>query len=144
MGQADNSKVQGIARKFFEAGNERNLETLSGLVAPSLTVNNPLFGQGNVVSREVFKASLENMSKSFPNLNMRVDNVIAQGDTAVIEELETATLSANGRSYRMPVCVVMRINDQGQIYETHNYWDTRTLFEQLQIDFDTYSKILRQ
>lgn len=144
MDQANNSKVQEVVRKFFEAGNKQDLETLAGLVAPNLIVNNPLFGQGNVVPREVFKSSLDNMRKAFPDLNMRVVNMITQGNTVVTEELETATLSANGRSYKMPVCVVMRVNDQGQIYETHNYWDTRTLFEQLQIDLDTYSKILRE
>jgi len=46
MGQANNLKVRGIARKFFEARNTRDLETLSGLVAPSLTVNNPWYGRG--------------------------------------------------------------------------------------------------
>lgn len=143
MDQANNSKVQEVVRKFFEAGNKQDLETLAGLVAPNLIVNNPLFGQGNVVPREVFKSSLDNMRKAFPDLNMHVVNMITQGNTVVTEELETATLSANGRSYKMPVCVVMRVNDQGQIYETHNYWDTRTLFEQLQIDLDTYSKILQ-
>jgi steroid delta-isomerase-like uncharacterized protein len=142
MGHLDSSKVQEVARKFFEAGNRQDLETLAGLVAPSLTVNNPLFGQGNVVPREVFKASLDNMRKAFPDLKMHVINMFTQGDTVVTEELETATLSANGRSYKMPACVVMRVNDQGQIYETHNYWDTRTLFDQLQIDLETYIKIL--
>ena len=142
MDQTIMSKAEETVRKFFEAGNKQDLETLAGLVAPSLTVNNQLFGQGNVVPREVFKASLDNMRKAFPNLNMHVVNMISQGDTVVTEELETATLSTNGRSYKMPVCVVMRVNDQGQIYETHNYWDTRTLFDQLQIDLETYSKIL--
>ena len=142
MGHLDGSIVQEVVRKFFEAGNKQDLETLASLVAPSLTVNNPLFGQGNVVPREVFKASLDNMRRAFPDLKMHVVNMITQGDTVVTEELETATLSANGRSYKMPVCVVMRVNDQGQIYETHNYWDTRTLFDQLQIDLETYSKIL--
>ena len=142
MDRLDSPNVQEVVRKFFEAGNKQDLETLSGLVASSLTVDNPLFGQGNVVPREVFKASLDNMRKAFPDLNMHVVNMISQGDTVVTEELETATLSTNGRSYKMPVCVVMRVNDQGQIYETHNYWDTRTLFDQLQIDLETYSKIL--
>ena len=142
MGQLDSSKVQEVVRKFFEAGNKQDLETLASLVAPSLTVNNPLFGQGNVVPREVFKASLDNMRRAFPDLKMLVVNMITQGDTVVTEELETATLLANGRSYKMPVCVVMRVNDQEQIFETHNYWDTRTLFDQLQIDLETYSKIL--
>ena len=144
MDQANNSKVQEVVRKFFEAGNKQDIETLAGLVAPNLIVNNPLFGQGNVVTREVFKSSLDNMRKAFPDLNMHVVNMITQGNTVVTEELETATLSANGRSYKMPVCVVMRVNDQGQIHETHNYWDTRTLFDQLQINLDTYSKILRE
>ena len=142
MDRLDSPNVQEVVRKFFEAGNKQDLETLSGLVASSLTVDNPLFGQGNVVPRAVFKTSLDNMRKAFPNLNMHVVNMITQGDTVVTEELETATLSTNGRSYKMPVCVVMRVNDQGQIYETHNYWDTRTLFDQLQIDLETYSKIL--
>ena len=142
MDRLDSSNVQEVVRKFFEAGNKQDLETLAGLVAPNLTVNNPLFGQGNIVPREIFKASLDNMRKAFPDLNMQVVNMLTQGDTVVTEELETATLSANGRSYKMPVCVVMRVNDQGQIYETHNYWDTRTLFDQLQIDLETYSKIL--
>lgn len=142
MNQADHSKALEVVRKFFEAGNKQDLETLASLVAPSLIVNNPLFGQGNVASREVFKDSLNNMRKAFPDLNMHVINMITQGDTVVTEELETATLLANGRSYKMPACIVMRVNDQGQIYETHNYWDTRTLFDQLQIDLETYSKIL--
>jgi len=144
MDQANNSKVLEVVRKFFEAGNKQDIETLASLVAPNLIVNNPLFGQGNVVTREVFKSSLDNILQAFPDLNMHVVNMITQGNTVVTEELETATLSANGRSYKMPVCVVMRVNDQGQIYETHNYWDTRTLFDQLQIDLDTYSKILRE
>ena len=142
MDRLDSPNVQEVVRKFFEAGNKQDLETLSGLVASSLTVDNPLFGQGNVVPRAVFKTSLDNMRKAFPNLNMHVVNMISQGDTVVTEELETATLSTNGRSYKIPVCIVMRVNDQGQIYETHNYWDTRTLFDQLQIDLETYSKIL--
>ena len=68
MDQANNSKVQEVVRKFFEAGNKQDIETLAGLVAPNLIVNNPLFGQGNVVTREVFKSSLDNMRKAFPDL----------------------------------------------------------------------------
>ena len=144
MDQTIMSKAEETVRKFFEAGNKHDLETLGTLVAPTLIVNNPLFGQGNVAPRELFQASLANLSRVFPDLQMHVVNVVAHGDTVVVEELETATLSTNGRSYKLPVCVVMRVNDQGQICETHNYWDAKTMFNQLQIDLDTYTKILSQ
>lgn len=143
MNKIDSDRALEVVKQFFDAGNRQNLERLAELVAPTLTVSNPLAGQQNVVPREAFSAALENMKRAFPDLRMHVVNMVSQGDTVVTEEMETATLATNGKSYKMPACIVMRVNADGQICESHNYWDTQTMFSQLGIDLPTYGQIIQ-
>lgn len=73
---------------------------------------------------------------------MRLDRVIVNDDSVAVEELETAVLTATNRSYSMHVACFFRVNTEGLIVEIHNYWDTKTYFEQLETDPKALEKIL--
>ena len=79
---------------------------------------------------------------------MAITQIVAQGDTVALEEVETATfkeplevatlaLPPTNRSYELRVACFFRVNAGGLIVEMRNYWDTRTFFQQLGIDVES-------
>jgi len=70
-------------RRFHEeVWNKHNLGTVDELVAPDVVEHNPLLpGQGPI--REGFKQSVETALSAFPDAQVTLDDLIAEGDKVV-------------------------------------------------------------
>lgn len=129
-------------RLFFDAWNRKDLDGLVALLGAQVNGRNPLSGQENAIAKEDFRTILQKNLQAFPDLHMRVDRLISDGEIVAIEELETATLAFTNQSYEMPVACFFRVNSEGMIVEIHNYWDTKTYFQQIGTDPETLSQAL--
>lgn len=129
-------------RSFIETWNHKDLDGLVALFAEQVVARNPIVGRAASIPKALFRTALQNNMQTFPDLTMRLDRLTCDGETVAIEELESATFTLTGRSYKMPVACFFRVNADGEITEMHNYWDTRTFFEQLGVDADTFMKTM--
>ena len=68
-----------VARRFVEVWNLGGTEVIDELAAPNLVVSYPLFPE-EVHGPEAFKQLLAGVYQSFPDLGLRVDDMIAEGD----------------------------------------------------------------
>lgn len=127
-------------RSVIETWNHKDLDGLVALFAEQVEARNPIVGRVVSIPRDLFRTALQNNMQTFPDLNMRLDRLTADGESVAIEELESDTFTLTGRSYQMPVACFFRVNTDGEIIEMHNYWDTHTFFEQLGVDADTFMK----
>jgi steroid delta-isomerase-like uncharacterized protein len=130
------------ARLFIETWNQKDLEGLVALLADPVNARNPLTQQEVTIPKANFRSALQNSMANFPDLTMRLDRLIVQGDGVAIEEMENATYAATQRTYLMPVASFIRVNPEGLICEIHNYWDTATYFQQLGMDAEAFSKVI--
>jgi steroid delta-isomerase-like uncharacterized protein len=129
-------------RLFFDAWNKKDIDGLMALLDSKVSGRNPLSGQERIITKEAFRTVLRRNMKSFPDLHMRVDRAVADGEIVAVEEFETATLTSANQSYEMPVACFFRVNADGLIVEIHNYWDTKTYFQQLATDPEALSRML--
>jgi steroid delta-isomerase-like uncharacterized protein len=127
---------------FIDAWNRKDLDGVSALLGEQVTVRNPMSKQETIISKAVFRSVLQKNMETFPDLQMRVDRLIADGEPVAIEELENATFTVTNQSYLMPVACFVKVNPGGLIIEMHNYWDTDTYFRQLRTDPEILSQTL--
>jgi steroid delta-isomerase-like uncharacterized protein len=106
------------------------------------------------VGKEGVRKGIEAYNKAFPDLEMAITKVVAQDDTVAVEEVETATfkeplevatltLPPTNRPYELRVACFFRVNADGLIAEMRNYWDTRTFFQQLGVDLESFSAFVK-
>jgi len=131
-----------VVTAFLAAWNNRDLDALGALLAPQVSGRNPLSSNDTTLSRPAAQSAIGQMMVAFPDLHMRIDSIVSDGVIVAVEEFETATLAATGRSYAMPVSLFVRVNPAGQIDRFHNYWDTRSYFGQLKITPKALSQLL--
>ena len=93
------------------------------------------------------------LTKAFPDAKMEITTIVAHGDTVALEEVETGTFGGplevatltippTNQSYEMYAACFFRVNAEGLIAEMRNYWDTRSYFQQLGIDPESFSKVM--
>ncbi len=140
MSASDNKQ---ISRKLFETvWNDGKVELLSEFHAPDFVITdpyNPISGKG----LDVAKQYMMNYRKAFPDLTLKIDNQIAEGDFVV--NYLTATGTHEGELMGIPPChkkasvtliAALRFKD-GKIIESNCLWDAVTfmrnagLFESL-------------
>jgi ketosteroid isomerase-like protein len=131
-----------VVKTFIQAWNNRDLDGLLAVLAPSVSGRNPLSPREADIPNEAAAMMVRRYMAAFPDLRMRVDAIVAAGAVVAVEETETATLSATGRSYTMPVSCFFTVGPEGQITRIHNYWDTGTYFEQLDATPQALTQIL--
>lgn len=134
---ADNAS---LARRSYEAWNERNFEEIADLVAPDgiLTV----VGSGETfVGPEGSLRYNAMWADAFPDGAITVDRLIASGDLVVVEYTGHGThtgtlvtsmgdLPATGRTVTMQLCDVTEFED-GKIRSQRSYFDSGSLMAQL-------------
>ena len=142
-----------VVKKFFDSWNEHDVGSAVALLDSEVVGSNPLASQQKY-GLEGFRKGIEAYDKAFPDLNMEITKIVTHGDTVAVEEVETATFKAplevatltippTNRFYELRVACFFRVNAKGLIAEMRNYWDTRTFFQQLGIDLESYSKLMR-
>ena len=92
---------------------------------------------GRVMTLAGLARLLSDTVRAFPDLVMRVDRWVEQGDVVVTEEVMEGThrgdfagLAPTGRAVRLPICHVTRVVD-GRIVERTAYHDTAGILRQL-------------
>jgi steroid delta-isomerase-like uncharacterized protein len=135
MATADNAS---IVKAVYEAFNRRDFDRLASYAAPDATATSmPSEAKGG------FRDDWEAWGKGFPDGQIEVKNLIAQGDHVVAEIVgrgtHTATLSgpggdipATGRRLELPLAEFYRFRE-GKIVEFRYYFDAFSLFQQLGI-----------
>lgn len=92
---------------------------------------------GRVITLAGLGRMLADTLGAFPDMSVRVERWIEQGDTVVTEEVMEGThagpfagLAPTNRPVRLPVCHVTRVVD-GKIVERITYHDTAGILRQL-------------
>ena len=123
-----------IVRKMFEAINKRNLVSLDGLMAPDFVLHmRAKQTQGWRVNRQV----VEDEIKAFPDFNVAIKDIIAEGDKVCVRLQETGThrgeyhgLAPAGNKFSYTVIAIWRIVE-GKIVEAWIVYDQMDFLKQL-------------
>ena len=131
---------ESLARRFYEAWNERNFDELAAAAAPDGTIT--IVGPGDTFrGPEGSRQFGEMWAGGFPDGAVTVDRVIASGDYVIVEYTgrgtHTGTLAtsmgdipATGRSMTLELCDVMEFKD-GKVQSQRTYFDTGSMMAQL-------------
>ena len=134
---ADNAD---LARRLYEAWNERNFDEAAEATAPDAILT--VVGSGDTYEGvEGAREYNEMWASGFPDGKVTVDRLIASGDHVVVEYTgrgnHTETLStsmgdipATGRSVTLQLCDVMEFKD-GKVVRQRTYFDTGSMMAQL-------------
>lgn len=115
-----------IVQAFYDAGNRGDLDTCFDLIADDIVWTN--IGTTSLSGRFEGKQELQErlLGPLFGSLkagiNMRIHNLIAEGDYVVGQTSGTAE-TLDGRPYNNTYCWIIRLRD-GQFAEVNEYLDT--------------------
>jgi steroid delta-isomerase-like uncharacterized protein len=125
------------ARRYWEAHNRGDLETLASCVAPDAVTTDRARGL-TFQGPEGMKALKGGILNAFPDLISTPERVVDADDTVVCQQIADGTnkgplgrLPPTGRRFRLPVCVVFCFNTDGLIETADFYWDQLSLLTQL-------------
>lgn len=129
-----------IARRLYDGWNERAFEELADYGAEDAEL--VVVGTGDVFKgREGSLQYNQNWADAFPDGRITVDNLVASGDTVVVEftgkGTHTGTLRtsmgdipATGKSLTLKLCDVLEFRD-GKVARQRSYFDSGSMMAQL-------------
>lgn len=129
-----------LARRLYEAWNERKFDELADAMAPDGKIL--VAGTGDVFEgREGALQYNKSWYDGFPDGKVTIDNLIASGDSVVVEftghgthtgPLTTSSgeIPATGRSITMKLCDVIEFRD-GKVVSQRTYLDSGSMMAQL-------------
>ena len=133
MATVDNAS---ILAGFYDAYNAKDLDRLASCVAADAQATSMAFG-----TKVGLMEHLQAWAHAFPDAQLEVKNLVAQGDyvsseivwrgthTGTLKE-PTGDLPATGRRLELPLAEVFRFRD-GKIVEFRYYFDAFSFFKQL-------------
>jgi hypothetical protein len=123
-----------VVRKMFEAINKQNLASLDELMAPDFVLH---MHARQALGWEVNKKVVEDEIKSFPDLHVIIEDIIAEGDKVCVRLEETGThkgeyrgLAPTGNKLSYTVVAIWRIVE-GKIVEGWIAYDQMDFLKQL-------------
>jgi len=131
---------ESLARRLYEAWNERNFDETAAAAAPDGTIT--IVGPGDTFrGPEGSRQFSEMWAAGFPDGAVTVDRVIASGDYVTVEYTgrgtHTGTLAtsmgdipATGRSMTLELCDVIEFKN-GKVQSQRTYFDTGSMMAQL-------------
>jgi steroid delta-isomerase-like uncharacterized protein len=130
---AEESKA--IARRGYEAINQNTLDALDEIVASDMTDHDPAPGQGPGL--EGVKQWFSEMHTAFPDFQMNVEDMIAEGEKVVnrvsmsgTHEGEFMGIEPTGNRVTITGIDILRITD-GKIVERWGNFDNLGMMQQL-------------
>lgn len=129
-----------LARTLYEGWNERRFDDIAEAMAPDGKI--VVVGTGDeFVGAEGTLQYNQQWYAGFPDGHITVDNMIAAGDTVVVEFTGRGThtgplatsmgeIPATGRSLTLKLCDVLEFRD-GKITAQRTYFDTGSMMAQL-------------
>jgi len=126
-----------IVRRFVEISNAAEWDRLDEIVAPDFQRHSTATAGPPVRSLDAFVSLQESFLSAFPDQQVRLDNMIAEGDFVAIQAAYLGTqtgpmgdLPATGKSVDGPFIAFFRI-DSGVIAELWVEWDNVAMLNQL-------------
>jgi steroid delta-isomerase-like uncharacterized protein len=131
------AQTEDIARQFIQAWNAGHLHVVDELAADNLTVSYTHFPEP-FHGPEEFKEMLSQTHRYFPDLTIEIDEVVADGDQAVVhwryrgtfQEGEMFGVEASGQSVEVTGMTRYQVAD-GKIQQEHGIVDNFGLMMQL-------------
>jgi predicted ester cyclase len=118
-----------LARRLFTALQDVDTAVIDELISADLVDHSPMFG-ANAFERENLKRAAARFKTAFPDVRIRTEHVLADGDKVLVHEMVTGTntgpfgsAAPTFRGMRVQAAHVLRIAD-GQIVE---HWSVREL-----------------
>ena len=125
-----------IARRGYEAINQNNLDALDEVVASDITDHDPAPGQAPGL--EGVKQWFSSMHTAFPDFQMNVEDMIAEGDKVVARVSLSGThqgefmgIDPTGNRVTITGIDILRINAEGKIVEHWGNFDDLSMMQQL-------------
>jgi predicted ester cyclase len=123
---------------FEEVWNKRNAAAIDELWVGERSVRGLASTHGGQVdSKAAFKVFYKNFCSAFPDLHVRVEQVVTEGDLTVARLMVTGThtgeglrVAPTGRPVRISGMCMARVKD-GEVIETWNNFDFLSMYEQL-------------
>ena len=136
-----------VVRRYVEQLNRRNEAVIDELIADDVTLGTlhaiPADASTPSVGREVFRQGYRRMTTAFPDYQVTVERLVAEGDTVVMHWTHRGThlgdflgVPATGREIRGAAITIYRIAD-GKIAEAQALWDRAEVWQQLGLIPDT-------
>lgn len=128
-----------IARRFFlESFNEGNLGIIDELAAPDIVSHDSALPEP-LVGTDATKASVTAYRDAFPDLQITIEEQVAEGDMVVTRWTARGThqgdllgIAATGKQATVTGMTIDRFAD-GRVIESRTNWDTLGLLQQLGI-----------
>ncbi|TFG64533.1 MAG: ester cyclase [Gemmatimonadales bacterium] len=128
---------KGLVRRFTEAANNADWESLNGIVAADFARHSAATTGPPITSRDEFVRLQESFLVTFPDQRVTIQNLIAEGDRVAVLATYTAShtgpmgeIPATGKSVESPFLAIFRI-ESGRIAELWVEWDNVALLTQL-------------
>ncbi len=134
---ADNAT---LVRSLYDGWNNRDFDVLADATAPDGTIT--FMGSGEVLrGPEGSRVYSEMWASGFPDGQVTVDTIVADGDRVVVEFTGRGThtgtfvtsmgeIPPTGKSVTLKLCDVLELKD-GKITTQHSYLDTGSMMAQL-------------
>ena len=131
------SRNKEIVRRFVELSNDANWEQLEEIVALDFRRHSAATAGDPVRSLEEFIALQKSFLSTFPDQQVRLDHMIAEGDFVAVRATYTGTQTgpmgefpATGKSVDGPFIAFFRF-ESGKIAELWVEWDNVVILNQL-------------
>jgi steroid delta-isomerase-like uncharacterized protein len=130
-----------MARQSIDAFNRGKLDEWGKSVAADAELVTPM--AGTIKGREAIKGYFEQMRQTFPDAHIDVHNVIAEGNTVVVEYTFTGThkgpmrtptgetIPPTNKTMSGPAMDIGVADDKGQLKSLRQYFDTARGIQQL-------------
>jgi steroid delta-isomerase-like uncharacterized protein len=130
-----------MARQSIDAFNRGKLDDWMKTVAEDAELVTPM--AGTIKGRDAIKGYFEQMRQTFPDAHIDVHNVIAEGNTVVVEYTFTGThkgpmrtptgetIPPTNKTLSGPALDIAVMDDKGQLKSLRQYFDTASGLQQL-------------
>ena len=132
--------VERIVRQFHESWDLRDPDRGARVISPDCQFEDVARGEF-LPGPDAYKRDYERWRAAFPDGEVKVTNVIVQGNWAVVEFVNRGTQTGvlrsslgefppSGRRMEVRYCSVMRVED-GKVVEGRDYYDSASIARQL-------------
>ena len=138
--QAGTAKLESnkaVIRQFSEAVNQNNLDALDEIVAANFVRHSQATPDVKVSSLEQFKEFAQASAQSIPDMNGKIEIMVAEGEYVAIYATFTGTqtgpmgpLPATGKEMMSKTMAIFRL-ENGKIAELWIEWDNLAMLGQL-------------
>ncbi len=130
-----------VARQSIELFNQGKIDEWARTVRDDAELVTPM--GGTFKSRDAIVGYFKQMRQTFPDMQLDVHKIVAEGNTIAVEYTFTGTnkgpmqlptgetIPATNRTLSGPALDIAEIDDQGKLKSLHQYFDTAPGLQQL-------------